>query len=140
MKPIHFPFQQKALEKASLQEIQLELLRRTQHNDLKGERVVAALLAHKDLWEAVMVDRFCISRPGKLPAAGLIKLRDLPDEIWNADTLYVLCPNVSAAKELAHIFEPDEWGALVRVHNHEDADYAMGGSEPEQVVVSAWWD
>jgi len=140
MQPDRFPFQKRTLEEASVQEIQLELLRRTQHNALEGPRLVASLLAHKNLWEAVMVDRFCISRPGKLPAIGLVKLRDLPENDWNVDTLYVLCPNAKSAKALAGIAEAEDWGGMVLIHDHEDVDNALGGSNPGQAMISVWWD
>ena len=37
---------------ASVQDIQLELIRRTTFNAMNGERIVASLLAHRDLWLA----------------------------------------------------------------------------------------
>jgi hypothetical protein len=98
-------------------------------------------LAHADLWEAVMLDRLGLSRPGKLPSMGLIKLRDLSDKFWNADTLYVLAHNADSAKKLAQIIEKEDWGGMVHVYSDpEDVDSALGGSEPGQAVVSVWWD
>ncbi len=85
-----FDFAAKALRKSTVQEIQLELIRRSTFNACDGEQIVASLLAHCDLWEAAMMDRFCFSKAGKLPTMGLIKLRDLDDNLWNFDTLYVL--------------------------------------------------
>jgi hypothetical protein len=45
------------LREATVQEIQLELLRRTCFNALDGERVRASLLKHRDLWLAALLDR-----------------------------------------------------------------------------------
>jgi len=45
------------LRDASVQDIQLELIRRTSFNAMRGERVVASLLRHRDLWKAVLLDR-----------------------------------------------------------------------------------
>src|SRR2546425_11800104 len=101
------------LANATIQEIQLELIRRTQYNALNGEQVLASLLAHADLWEAVMLDRLGLSKPGKLPSMGLIKLRDLSDKFWNADTLYVLTPNAECASRLAKVIEKEDWGGMV---------------------------
>ena len=42
------------LREASVQEIQLELLRRTRFNALDGERVCASLLKHCGLWVAAV--------------------------------------------------------------------------------------
>jgi hypothetical protein len=39
-----------SLRDATVQEIQLELLRRSSFNALNGERVVDSLLRHRDLW------------------------------------------------------------------------------------------
>src|SRR5436305_1571424 len=45
------------LRDATVQEIQLELIRRTRFNAFDGERVLASLLEHRDLWLAVLLDR-----------------------------------------------------------------------------------
>jgi hypothetical protein len=126
---------------ATVQEIQLELIRRTRFNAFDGERVVGSLLAHRTLWEAVLMDRFCFSNPGRLPSAGLIKLRDLADNLWNVDTLYILAPNRDCASRLAHLAETEDWGGMVQVHaDQRDVDSALGGAEDDQAVVSIWWD
>src|SRR5205823_8793139 len=81
------------LRDASVQEIQLELLRRASVDALDGERVCASLLRHRHLWLAALVDRPGLpnyAEPGDLLLTGLIKLRDLPDNFWNVDTLYIL--------------------------------------------------
>jgi hypothetical protein len=129
------------LTEATAQEIQLELMRRWQYNAFDGERVTASLLKHSALWQAVMMDRFCFSKPGKLPSIGLIKLRDLPDNIWNVDTLYVLTASAENAHRLAAIIEAEDWGGMALVHDdEEDVQSALGGGEPGQAVVSVWWD
>ena len=82
-----------SLREASAQDIQLELLRRSCWNALDGERVYASLMEHRALWLAALLDRPGVAnyaRPGLLLMCGMIKLRDLPDNFWNADTLYIL--------------------------------------------------
>jgi len=86
------------LREATVQQIQLELIRRTRFNAFNGKQVVAALRAHPDLWEAVLMDRNSFSNPGRLPSMGLIKWRDLSGNLWNVDTLYVLTPDVAPVK------------------------------------------
>lgn len=131
----------KLLIEATVQEIQLELIRRTQFNAFDGERVVAALQAHRDLWEAVLMDRFCFSEPGWLPRSGLIKLRDLSDNLWNVDTLYILCPDAARARQLGEIAEAEDWGGMVQVHDdEEDVGSALGSSGRRGAIVSVWWD
>lgn len=98
------------LSEASVQEIQLELIRRTNFNAFDGGRVAASLEKNRTLGESAMLDRFCISHPGHLPKMGLLKLRDLSANIWNADTLYLLTPTVHAASQLANLIELEDWG------------------------------
>jgi hypothetical protein len=129
------------LTEATVQEIQIELIRRTDFNVFHGERVVAALTAHRDLWEAAMMDRICFSNPGRLPTAGLIKLRDLSSNYWNVDTLYILCPDAASARQLADIAETEDWGGMVQVHdNEEEVESALGGTGRPYAIVSVWWD
>jgi serine protease inhibitor len=129
------------LSEATAQDIQLELIRRWQYNAFDGERVAAKLWEHRDLWEAVMMDRLALSNPGRLPAMGLIKLRDLPYNEWNVDTLYILAPDKEAAKKLAEIFNMENWGGMVQVHDDpRDVDSALGGGREERAVVAIWWD
>ena len=74
-----------SLRDASVQEIQLELLRRSCWNALDGERVHASLMKHRELWLAVLLDRPGVANyaePSSLLMSGLIKLRDLPDNFW----------------------------------------------------------
>jgi hypothetical protein len=92
-----------SLRDASVQDIQLELLPRTSFNALDGEKVCASLLQHRHLWLAALLDRPGVpnyAEPGLLLTAGLIKLRDLPDNLWNADTLFVLTRTRAQAREL----------------------------------------
>jgi hypothetical protein len=135
------PLFSRPLAEATVQEIQLELIRRTRFNAFDGERVVASLLAHRQMWEAVMMDRFALSRPGSLPAMGLIKLRDLEDNFWNVDTLYVLTPDRESAAGIARLAVAEDWGGEVRVHaDPEDVEDALGSGREKRAVVSVWWD
>jgi hypothetical protein len=129
------------LGEATAQDIQLELIRRRQFNAFDGRRVADTLLEHRDLWEAVMMDRLALSNFGSLPAMGLIKLRDLPYDDWNVDTLYILAPHKQAAHKLAEIFNMEEWGGMVSVHDDQkDVDSALGSGREDRAIVSIWWD
>ena len=87
------------------------------------------------------MDRFGLSGSGGLPPAGLIKLRDLPHNIWNVDTLYILCPDAARARRLGELAETEGWGELVTVHeDRREVDSALGGGRRAQAVVSIWWD
>lgn len=130
------------LREASAQEIQLELIRRAQHNALDGRRVYDFLMAHRDQWESVMLERLAVSGWGKLPAMGMIKLRDLPYNEWNVDTLYILCRDRETAKALSEQILADDWGGELQLHDDdEDVQSALGGSRSRQyAIVSIWWD
>jgi hypothetical protein len=132
------------LRDASVQDIQLELLRRTSFNALEGERVYASLLKHRNLWLAALLDRPGVpnyAEPGLLPTSGLIKLRDLRDNCWNADTLFILTPTRQAADQLAKIAEHEEWGGEVQVYKDQaEIDRALGTGRQEFGLLSVWWD
>lgn len=129
------------LTEATIQEIQLELIRRAGFNACDGERVVKSLERHRELWEAVLMDRLGVTGTGGLAASGLIKLRDLSDNYWNVDTLYILCPDAARARRLAEIIESEDWGGMVQLHDREDAvQRALGGGDRSAAIVSVWWD
>jgi hypothetical protein len=132
------------LSAATVQEIQLELLRRTKFNALDGERVAASLLAHRELWLAVLLDRAGVpdySKPSRLLVLGLVKLRDLPDNLWNADTLFVQTETWAQAGELARIAEEEDWGGEIYVHKSQEAiDRALGTGRDEYGLMTVWWD
>ena len=130
-----------SLADATVQEIQLELIRRAWPGEANGERIVASLLAHHNLWDAVIMDRFCFSNPGKLPRLGLIKLRDLPQNFWNVDTMYILTPGIASARQLVEVIETEDWGGMVLLHDDQsEVEEALGGLGREVAVVSVWWD
>jgi hypothetical protein len=132
------------LQNASVQDIQLELLRRTKFNALDGERVVASLLRHRGLWLAALLDRPGVAnyaKPSFLLMSGLIKLRDLPDNYWNADTLFILTQTQEQACRLAEVAEEEDWAGEVQVFEHqEEIDRALGTGRQEYGLMSVWWD
>jgi hypothetical protein len=133
-----------SLRDATVQEIQLELLRRSSFNALDGERVVDSLLKHRDLWLSVLLDRPGLANyaePSRLLMMGLIKLRDLPYNLWNADVLFVLTPTHAQAHELARIAEEEDWAGEVYVDtNQEEIDRALGTGRDEYGLMTVWWD
>jgi hypothetical protein len=133
-----------SLRDASVQDIHLELIRRTKFNDMDGERIVASLLAHRHLWLAVLLDRPGVpnyAKPRRLLTAGLIKLRDLPDNYWNADQLFILTRTREQAHRLAQIADEEDWCGMIELYeNQEDIDYALGTGRQEYGLLSIWWD
>jgi len=133
-----------SLRDASVQDIQLELLRRTRFNALDGEKVYASLHKHRHLWLAVLLDRPGVpdyTKPGTLLLSGLIKLRDLPDDLWNADTLFIMTQTHQQAQELARIAEAEDWAGEIRANDEQqEIDRALGTGRQEYGLLSVWWD
>ena len=68
-------------------------------------------------------------------------LRDLPDDYWNADTLYLLTQTREQARRLAEIAEEEDWGGMVRVYvDQSEMDRALGTGREEYGLLSIWWD
>jgi hypothetical protein len=81
------------------------------------------------------------AEPGPLLTAGLIKLRDLRDNLWNADTLFVLTPTRQDAAELARIAEEEDWGGEVCAYrDQQEMDRALGTGRQDSGLLSVWWD
>ena len=104
------------LRNATVQEIQLELIRRTSFNALDGEKVYASLLRNRGLWLACLLDRPGLpdyQTPRQLLTSGLIKLRDLADDFWNADHLFILTETREQARQMKAIIDEEDWGGEV---------------------------
>ena len=133
-----------SLCEASVQEIQLELLRRTQFNAMDGSRVVDGLRRHRDLWEAALLDRPGLvdyTRPRRLLTMGLLKLRDLAENYWNADTLFVLTPSPESATTLMQVAEREEWGGMARtIEDCDEIERAVCTDGDKKGLLVIWWD
>ena len=132
------------LRDATVQDIRLELIRRTRFNSFKGEVICALLAKYRDHWQAVVFDNSGVPNyrnPGQLPIGGLIKLRDLQDNIWNVDGLYVLTHTPEQARVLAEAFEESGTGAMPIVYdNQEEIDMALGIMRQTCGLLKVWWD
>jgi hypothetical protein len=126
------------LSQATVQEIQLELIRRTNFNAFEGEKIHASLLKHRDLWLAVILDR---------PGLGgdcfdLIKLRDLPSNTWNASTLFILTKTHEQAEELVQFMSEEGWDADESEvsKNRKEISKALGITGGAYGLIRVWWD
>lgn len=125
------------LTSATVQELHLELIRRSRHNAFDGERVVTDLLAQRDAWQAVLFDTYDLALSGR--TSSLIKLRDLARNIYNVDTLYILAVDEPAARRLAAFAEP--WLAdEVQIYSWEETNNLLGGCDDGLRLVTMWWD
>lgn len=74
--------------------------------------------------------------------SGLIKLRDLDDDLWNADQLFILTATRGQAVQLARIIEEEDWGGEKPIvyDDQEEMDSALGTGRQEYGLLSIWWD
>src|SRR6266702_6110858 len=111
------------LATATVQDIHLEFIRRSEHNAFHGERVLADLLVHRQDWQAVLFDTYGLATDRGLPAR-LTKLRAMASNDYNADTLYILAVSEAAAHRLATL--ADAWGAEPHLYGQEEIERALG--------------
>jgi len=112
------------------QELYLELMRLTRYNLFDGERVVADLLAHRDLWQSCLMTRQEIG----------ITLRDLSgygtQGFNNVDLLYLLAEpgREEELETLARNWQADavEWEEVAE-------DFLMEAPASGR-VLGIWWD
>lgn len=117
-----------------VQELNFELMKQATFNGFNGKKVVEDLIAHKELWEGVVMDR---EGYGKID---LIKLRDISDNYWNIDTVFILLKKENKAEVLKMA---KKWGAdEVDFITKEDAQSMMGYSsrEDDKLLLRVWWD
>jgi hypothetical protein len=133
------------LSAATVQQIQFELFRRSavsvEHGDLI-QPIIDVLQTHTELWTGMVIDRIHIGHRGHglLPMT-MIPLRDVDQNVWNADTLYLLCPSRSAADRLAALLPMERFGCMVNVYDDPDLlDAALGGADNGVAILRAWWD
>jgi hypothetical protein len=112
-----------------IQAIQLDLLRRSSFNNLDGTKVARALLNNRRLWCGALIDR--------LGSDALIKLRDLDENVWNVDTLYVLSSgaNDRMLTRLARRWHPDAMSWV----SGAAASRLLGDNRPAR-ILEVWWD
>jgi len=123
-----------------IQRLQLELIRNASFNNFDGEQVVKDLVENKELWEGVVMWREAFSR-----RIDLICLRDISQDVWNVDTLYILVESEEKLNKLLQIVAT--WNAdEVDVIKGEEAQDLLGFWSREDaekglpIIVRVWWD
>ncbi len=131
------------------QDLFLKMIGHGQRNAFDGPAVEAALRANMDLWRSAVLTREAsgVERSNLGGAVDLIVLRDLPHDLVNLDTLFVLAePGRQGGLEaLAKQWDADEVGWV----GQDEAFQAMGESaavneayagDRDRVVLRVWWD
>jgi hypothetical protein len=112
------------------------------YNELDGERVVNDLLAWRDMWYGVIADCFALARPRDTAyqVINLIKLRDLPRNYWNVDTVFIWTTAAHVDTLLDRIKK--RWHADdIGVFDREEAEESLGyGPIWDERLIYVWWD
>lgn len=116
------------LKKASEEEIQLELIRRQNWNEFYGQAIYDDLVWNHDLWNGILM----------VSSIPLTTLRDMPDNYWNVDTLYIWAKDEASVEDIMELGW--QWKADARyLLTAEEASELMGSSE-KYFVIRMWWD
>jgi len=122
--------QQPAKKISEAQQIQLDIIAKTNFNFFNGRNIAEILKDNHRMWRAVL-----------LPL-NLISLRDMEEGYWHADTLYIY-------PEDGYQFKLEE---LIREQCNADEVHWIGGSDAvdmlgttevedkSYVIMEAWWD
>lgn len=118
---------------SSKQEVMLEIVRSSSFNGFDGEWVAKDLIENPELWEAALME------------LNGITLRDLPDDYFNVDALFVSVPR---AKEADFLKMTQAWGAdecdvvQFELNSQWTWGWSLGSSSDEKalVVYRLWWD
>jgi hypothetical protein len=122
---------QPSLKKISeAQQIQLDIIAKTNFKFFNGERIAKWLIENHKMWRAVL-----------LPL-DFISLRDMDDGHWHADTLYVY-PEDGWQFELEEVMKEQFGADETQWIGGETAGDMLGTSEVDDksyVILEAWWD
>jgi hypothetical protein len=115
---------------SEVQQIQLDIIARTNFNLFNGREIARWLQANHKMWKAVL-----------LPL-DFISLRDMDEGYWHADTLYIYVEDgwqLKLEEVMREQFNADE----IRWIGGDSAVDMLGTTEVEDksnVILEAWWD
>jgi hypothetical protein len=114
----------------SIQSLEFQMIRRASFNNFDGREVVRDLLRHRRLWCGAVMDT---------GDGTLIKLRDIDENAWNVDTLYVLPSGADniALRRLAQRWRANgiDWVTGAKA-NQLLGEYGPGTRR----ILEVWWD
>ena len=121
------------LKISKIQDLQLEVIANTTHNNCDGRKIDRLLRENRDLWRTAM-----------MPNNQLYPLRDMEAGQWSADTLYVLVREgrESELEELAREqFNADEINWIGNDQSLELLGYwKKDETHNSRLILSVWWD
>jgi len=122
--------QQPAKKISEAQQIQLDIIAKTNFNFFSGRKIAEWLKENHRMWRAVL-----------LPL-DFISLRDMADGHWHADTLYIY-PEDGWQFKLEEIMKEQFGADETRWVSGSQAADMLGTTEVEDksyVILEAWWD
>ena len=115
---------------SEVQQIQLDIIAKTNFNLFNGRELAKWLTENHKMWRAVL-----------LPL-NLISLRDMADGHWHADTLYIY-PEDGYQFKLEEVLQEQFNADEIHWIDGENAGDLLGTSEVDDksyVILEAWWD
>jgi hypothetical protein len=112
------------------QEIQLDIISKTNFNSFNGREISAWLKENYKMWRAVL-----------LPL-DFISLRDMANGSWHADTLYIY-PEEGYQFKLEEIMKEQFHADETQWLDRDSVINMLGTTEVEDtsyIILSAWWD
>lgn len=109
---------------SKVQELLFELMNKGSFNNFDAEEVISDLKEYKELWKSCFMTR-----------VDLLPLRDIEDDCWLVDELYVLLEKKSK------IFESfgEKWDADIHRYLTEEEIKEQFGNK-DYIVYYYWWD
>jgi len=112
----------------TIQDIYLELIKRSSFNDFVGPRVANDLEANRDLWQGVLMTRTDTG----------ITLRDLEHNYNNVNTLWILSSGKND-KELEKLARTWSWDEQ-KWYTKDESKSALGTGSTKYRILELWWD
>lgn len=112
------------------QQIQLDVIAKTNFNNFNGKKIAQWLRENHKMWKTVL-----------LPL-DFISLRDMDTGGWHADTLYIY-PEEGYGFELEEIMKEQFHADETQWHGGSDTMRMLGTSKVKDssyIILSAWWD
>ncbi len=112
------------------QQIQLDIIERTNFNFFNGRKIAALLEENHRMWRSVLMP------------LDLISLRDMSSGRWHADTMYIY-PEDGYQFQLEELVREQFQADEIEWIGSSDAVDVLGTTEVEhksQVILFIWWD
>lgn len=105
------------------QQIQFELLKLCPKFKDNYLNIIQSLIDNESYWDTMIVDN---------PL--MVKLRDLSEGIWNADTIYIMTHHREIMEAVIEGWNPSAWEWV------SDVDDFLGGADVDCHVIKIWFD